>query len=476
MSARPRLAIASLALVGIAGCAEEPGVELRWAIHDGGGEDEVAPLVNVQQCAEVGIERFRFDAYALPRLPSDLPSESRSFPCFPSVFGNPDAFLDGPTLAPGDYEIELIGLRRNGLEWSCGDELAPLPCARTSAELSVSASDPGRLDLVVAPPPQCDDGVDNDLDGRVDANDLGCIFDQNYEAFDFGLVVFQLSVSFLDNPLIEPKHVGINHFEIAIDGVVQPEVFHPAQSLDPHEFPAFQRRLIDEGENSDTELTSGPHTLEIVGFDAEGVEVSSTLLHDFSVDSVSTGFVQHEFEFGSTDFDSTRPLIAGWSSAPDFVGQDTSVSCQSHALSLDTVRVRVRPGEGGAAVSPITINTATQDADAEGWVTFACADAASGAAQFVTPDIAWTDAGFTLEVEALHGTTTCFSVMLDRTRPTPDPNPLAINGLAMNVTLETVVDAEGKAPIACIECTTSDDCGEKNTLVCDEEKGLCVHK
>lgn len=472
MSARPRLAIASLALVGIAGCAEEPGVELRWAIHDTASADEVAPLVSVQQCAEVGIERFRFDAYALPRLPSDLPSESRSFPCFPSVFGNPDAFLDGPTLAPGDYEIELIGLRRNGLEWSCGDELAPLPCARTSAELSVSASDPGRLELMVAPPPQCDDGVDNDRDGRVDINDLGCIFDQDYEAFDYGLVVFQLSVRFLDNPLIEPTHAGIASLVLTIDGeplaTFEDTQVGRDQVLGPWDFPPVSARVA----SADVEgLAIGQHTLELSLLREDGSEYAA-LTHEFAVGEQEAGIVAHTFE-------ALEPIIApmhvAWALESEVKGEKGIDGCNSHEIALGTVEVVVKRGD--AEIDDIGLRVSGEPA--LGGNVFACSEAVSGDPFLKAngpPDpmdedgvtLEWTSEPYTVEINVYSAVpgfedSRCFKSDPFVARPAPIG--------AMSVFLEhDLVDGNPKP--GCGECTDDDDCLDAPNLECRDR--LCV--
>lgn len=462
MSARPRLAIASLALVGIAGCADEPGVELRWAIHDGSSGDEVAPLVSVQQCAEVGIERFRFDAYALPRLPSDLPSESRSFPCFPSGFGNPDAFLDGPTLAPGDYEIELIGLRRNGLEWSCGDELAPLPCARTSAELSVSASDPGRLELVVAPPPQCDDGVDNDRDGRVDANDLGCIFDQDYEAFDYGLVVFQLSVSFLDNMQIEPVHAGVTSLELAIDGepfeTLTPFDVGVDQLLAPWDLPPLYA-TVASGDVAG--LSVGEHTLELTLQTTSG---SAQLSHPFVVGSEDAAFVTHEFAF--VDLPIIAPMHVAWAIEPEIAGEKGIDGCHSHAITLGSVEVSVTRGGQSVSLDELQMLVGGQTPVAGA---VACTDELAGSPALLATNASWTSEPYVVEIDAFSAlpgfeTSRCFQSGPFEARPAP-------NG-PMSVVLEHVLDDQGQPLPGCSECSAADECLDPANLECSEN--LCV--
>lgn len=462
MLARPRLAIASLALVGIAGCADEPGVELRWTIHDDAAGDEVAPLVSVQQCAEVGIERFRLDAYALPRLPSDLPAESISFPCFPRVFGNPDAFLDGPTLAPGDYELELIGLRRNGLEWSCGDELVPLPCARSSGELSVSASDPGRAEFVVAPPPQCDDGVDNDRDGRVDANDLGCIFDQDYEAFDFGLVVFQLSVSFLDNMQIEPVHAGVTSLELTIDGepfeTLTPFAVGVDQTLAPWDLPPLYATVA----SGDVEgLALGEHTLELTLQTTSG---PAQLAHDFVIGSNDAAFVTHEFAFVELPIDA--PIHVAWAIEPEVVGEKGIDGCNSHAIALGSVEVAVTRAGQSVSLDELQLTVAGEPPSGNA---FACTSEVESAPALLATNASWSSEPYVVEITAYSAApgnegNACFTSGPFEARPAP-------NG-PMNVMLEHVLDDQGQPLPGCSECTADDDCLDAANLECSDD--LCV--
>jgi len=434
--ARPTFgpSLVALALAGLGGCAEEPSFQLRWQLAD--DLDVVAPLTSVKQCADVGIKKFRLEVRGVDDPASAAPRLSKDYACFPNAFASGDA-VEGPTLDPGDYVLEFIGVRRSGGEWLCpdvDDQGNPIEvgCVRDSANVTVRAGELPELEFVVQAPVQCDDGVDNDRDGRVDGSDLACVLGQPYESFDAGLTLFQLSVGLLDNPLIEPRHVGIDDFEFTIDG----EAF---ELLDPTSGPGqlwpWRFGLLD------ARLDAGPHTLELVAL-AGDAPLTSPQTFDFVVDAEDGAFVIHEFALGSAEFLAPieDTIALSWSMGSTLVAPP----CGSASGPIDDMRIRLF--EAGS-VLPLGVDDfvsfpstplTNPSVEAEGWLAFDCDNGgrlASAAA------LTWTEAGYAIEIEGRVGGVTCFASANTPLRP-GSFSPIS-------VLVPPVVDGQGMPPAGC---------------------------
>ncbi len=397
----------------LAGCADEPSFQLAWRIATDPtltDPSDAPELISVQQCSEVGIEKVRLEVRRPGDSPISLPRLTRYYACFPNPFDAAEP-IDGPTLGPGEYELELIGLRRNGSEWLCpgvDDEgnAVEVGCVRASGSVTVSEGALPELAFLLTAPIQCDDGVDNDRDGRVDGSDPACVLGESLESFDAGLTLFQLSVGILANPLIEPNHVGIDNFALAVDG--EPlDTLSPSAgvgSLWPWRFPLLDARL-----------TAGPHTLSLVALDGE-TELTSTPTFDFVVDPEQGAFVFHEFVLGSGDFLTpiSDPLAVAWAMA------SADALDQPPCGPIDDMRVRVRAGD---SIVPLGVDDllmfpgaplANASEQAEGWLAFDCDN---GGRLLSTAALTWDEAGTSIEIEGRIGGVTCFASEISPLRP-----------------------------------------------------------
>lgn len=458
MLARPRSRVVLLALVGVVGCAEEPSFDLRWAIAQSDAPEDLAaaePLTSVEQCAEVGIERFRLDVFEKPPGDAEIADEdrvlvaSRFYPCFPRAFGELAALAEGLPLAPGDYEVELVGLRRQGDEWPCtgvdaeGNETV-LACAQASSDLQVAAGQRPSLEFVVPAPPQCDDGVDNDLDGRVDGNDLGCAIAGLDEGDDQGLQALVLDVRLLANDLVEPKHVGLDvsePFTIEIDGT---EVARSSPVIVEGQLAPWPLPLVYV-----QDLALGTHTLRVTGQGGDG-PMTVGKQREFTVEGLF-GFVTESFEFGAADFLAPiqELLRVSWV-------LDVGTYCSHYALDLTELRVKV-----GLADTPLPEGALVIDGEpgivSAGWHSFACAPQELRSAA----PLVWGDEPYVIEFEAYSDAgEKCFASGAQPTRPSGnDPLPLTLSRVLV----------DGAPPAGCEECSSDAECGG---LVC--AAGLCV--
>jgi hypothetical protein len=79
------------------------------------------------------------------------------------------------TVAEGTWTATLAMLNAQGLTMTGADASYPSP----TGTATVSADAPGAVSVHLDPAPACNDGVDNDGDGRVDTDDPDCQGDPN---------------------------------------------------------------------------------------------------------------------------------------------------------------------------------------------------------------------------------------------------------------------------------------------------------
>ena len=231
----PALAIFGL---GASACGEPPSFRAEWKIAP--SYDQMADAIrpeSIAACTATGIGGVRIET-----TQEGLSIDSRTFDCYEG------GSVDGPTLPPGVYDVDIIGLRRNGESWVCeldetyigqvdcqpgsldcacadggqcdaglsctsqfsqGDEGSVVedrwcvPCiARTSQRIEIVAEATEALDFTLIAPPECDDGIDNDRDGLTDRLDPACARDpESREDQDAVESTIALEISFLDgNP------------------------------------------------------------------------------------------------------------------------------------------------------------------------------------------------------------------------------------------------------------------------------------
>ena len=140
----------------LAGCGGSGSYELRWSICSDSG-DATCQVKSVLDCSRHGLDSIE----VLAQRPGSGDHKRSTFPCF-----SPD---DGPVGRGPDLESGVTELTIYGLSASAIRLTRP-------AVTSVSIPDEGlaQATIDIPAPPQCLDGVDNDLDGLVDLMDTDC--------------------------------------------------------------------------------------------------------------------------------------------------------------------------------------------------------------------------------------------------------------------------------------------------------------
>jgi hypothetical protein len=306
----PRTAsLAALLVLPTAACEEDPSFRLRWRICDaedegcGDDSDGAAPLLSsASQCSSVGIGKVRVTTKDSLGLLADV----RERACFLRGFKDDDALVDGPALPPGTYSIEVRGLRRSArldedghslFGWE--DEEGPL-VIHTVEDVDILEDEIQKLDgFELLPPPQCDDGVDNDNDGATDLFDPACRSPgpSGLEQGDgtVTLTQFRLELSLLNrNPNARCAGLGIARFRVVLpDGsdVVDP-ITCPAGGLGTGR-PYFFSDVLPEGTSS----------LEVTAVDKDDVALTRPVNLQLPSDTGEAGTLSFAVDFDDSLFD-----------------------------------------------------------------------------------------------------------------------------------------------------------------------------
>jgi hypothetical protein len=192
-------------------------------------------------------------------------------------------------------------------------------------------------DLVLAAPPECQDGIDSDGDGLVDQRDPGC---QVGNLEDLDVVNAQLVVDFSllsHHPVASCSGVGLSEYVVYIDDV---------------EAARTDCRVGVFGLNLDIE--PGPHVIGVEGAGFDGT--ARTEVQTFEVLAFAAGVIEPsllEVDFADADF--LEPIVSmasfsvGFAPHPD----DTTRFCTGAPGSLEIAEVTVRLLDaGGGELSP----------------------------------------------------------------------------------------------------------------------------
>lgn len=149
--------LAGAAALSLAACGGEGSYELRWTIGCKTAGQIECQVRSMKDCSRRGIDSVEVFAGA----PGSTDRERSIFPCFSPDDGPVGR---GPGLGGGEKELTVYGLSAGGVRLT----EAALVDARIPEEGLVEVS------VDIPEPPQCRDGVDNDLDGMVDLFDTDC--------------------------------------------------------------------------------------------------------------------------------------------------------------------------------------------------------------------------------------------------------------------------------------------------------------
>lgn len=454
-------------LAWISGCAEPPAYEVRWRLIDEAGLadpsfEAATELRSVKQCADVGVMRVRVTTRYLDNRILDV----REYPCFPSVFGSGGA-VEVPALPSGEYQVEVRGLRRTGDPWVCVDDPNTPevePCvAWAKANVTVAEDSLPIVEVVLLRPPECDDGIDNDRDGRVDGKDPACILDPTGpESADSGATLFQLSVSFLASEVVRPANVGVTRLDLSVDGELFAQL--PATQLDTSQWP-FRMPLLSG------RFDAGTHQFTLQPVGPDGTAKTLPFEREFMVNEDAAGFLLEHVEFELDSF--VEPIIEPIAATAGLLlnpGDQTGPLCTLGGLlggapvtiervgwrvtdaldqdqPLDAATLALSGSAGGAGIEPVD--------EADGWVSFACPSS-------VVSSVPLTWGSYQIEIRAQIGDVVCF-----RSDGVEELAPVGQAG-AQSFTLDRVVDDQGAPPPGCEECEVDSDCSGQ---ICDA--GIC---
>lgn len=319
--------------------------------------------------------------------------------------------------------------------------------------------------FVLAPPPECDDGIDNDRDGLVDASDPSCTAASSNGTEDLPVGVTELRVELTllgRNPAVSCTSVPLRRLRLSIgEGSTQEVVLDEPCQLDRPYFTLLQ-------------LEEGPAVFTVTGYDGVGTAASPAqpVTHPKTFEAEIEPFggtVAIEVDFGPTDF--LEPIVSEASVVPSYVselgpGGRVRSSCNPPPISfadpdgptrgllqLDRLRVELRNGHFSALETPVALADGTV---IDGPTEIACTSS------LVTEPLQW--GSYAMVVEALSTAgEVCFSNV-------GAPALLAPGGV-MGLYMPRVYDPEGEVPPTCRDCEVDTDCGLEDELYC--VAGVC---
>jgi hypothetical protein len=458
-----RASLVALFLLPAAACEEDPSFRLRWRIcepEDTGCADDAdgsAPLLlSASQCSTVGIGKVRVTTKDAFGLLADI----RERACFPSGFKDAKASVNGPALPPGTYSVEVRGLRRSArldedgkslFGWE--DEDGPL-VIHTVEDVEIVEDEILPLEsFELLPPPQCDDGVDNDNDGATDLFDPACSTpgQDGREEGDGGVTLtqFRLELSLLNhNPNARCAGLGIARFRVALlDGsdLIEP-ITCPAGGLGTGS--AFFFTDVVPG---------GVSVLEVTAVDKDDVARTRPVELALPADPGEAGTLSFAVDFDDGLFEPPILDDASFTLAYRPHPDATLRFCDppgAENLVIDEIGIHLLDAHGRPLDPPATLATDSPvgpGATLDG-TPFSCPNR-----EVWTTDLTW--GGYLMEVQA-------FSPEGDVCFATVDPIPL---GPGENVALE--IPRADPVAASCRDCESDDDCGG----TCNDA-GVCVPK
>lgn len=359
------LLLIGLGPVGLAACQETPSLRTRWSLIDRDGESQ--PATAALQCTSLGINTVRI---RIIDEAGDVADDSYHA-CFAPGFDDPEATVAGPALDAGRYAVEVRGVQRDLQPWapsvpedddaltSCNlDEVAcdPRDIACDCVEFEARDDHTKRLtDFVIAAPDECIDGIDNDRDGLLDANDPSCGLDvtPGREGNPVSKVQFRVLLSLFDgNPLATCTGLDLSDLRARVC------VRAPGDAAAPCDAEATEVGLsCRDGEPTYFEQTlpEGTYTLELVGRDPAGVVVTKPSLFPLTVAPGAGAFVPIEVDFPASAFDPPIEDEAEFTVAYDDGSSSLRQSCEQDGSTIETLSIEVLDAHGGQLPTPVTL-------------------------------------------------------------------------------------------------------------------------
>lgn len=484
---RPRLALLSLlALTVLGACQDSPSFRLRWKLVDRAPYDREesdeerdrreagADVTRAIDCAELGINTVRVTTI------DDLGGivDERYFPCFLPRFADEDADVGGPHLDDGTYAIEVRGVQRDGKEWvravedlpvgeeepRCSPSVDETTCARDAIscdcqELTLpDRSDDWPHTFVLDAPTECVDGIDNDRDGLVDAQEAGCLLAPDRpESDNIGSVQFRAVVTlFGGTPGLMCRDIGLNGLSARTCAVLESGEIGECVEIADLACRAGEPIFFDAA------MPSGDYVLELTAVNDDVERTTAARSEPFHVDRLGSGAsVQFETDFGVDDFVPPVEVPAKFGlvfETQASAQNDPLCELEHGRLDIATVAVEIRDAHGGAIAGQVLGNYGSTGVSLD-FQPIACAPA-----EFSTDALRW--GGYTVRAAAYASDgTVCFTT--DGQHGEPDA-PLTVLPSYRRLVIPRVLDADGNPPPSCIDCESDADCGG---LACDS--GIC---
>lgn len=316
--------------------------------------------------------------------------------------------------------------------------------------------------FVLAPPPECDDGIDNDRDGLVDASDPSCTaaIGDGTEGLPVGVTELRLDLTLLgrNTALVDCSPLRVRSVRVTYgEGDAQEVVLEDACTLE-RPYVALLR------------LPAGPAVFTVTGYDGTG-PAATAVTHPKTIETEISPFggtVQRSVDFGPDDF--IEPIVSPIRVIPNYVsevgpGAIARSSCGpvventvAHgSLVLDRLRVQVLNGHGNPLDPPVTYGDGTV---LDGESTIACE------APLTTAPLEW--GSYSIVVEGLSAAgEVCFSNVGSPALMAPSGSPLALY-------LPRVYGDDGQVPASCRDCELDADCGTPDELACVD--GVCQQR
>ena len=501
MRAAPRLIAAAVALVG---CTSEPSFTVSWHLVDAPGMDasEGDAPAGAQACASVGLSKVRVTTLASGFNSAgqceDTIVDERSYACYA---GLP---VEGPTLEPGSYTLLIQGLRRNGAPWACDTDELDLTCDETPAEESCYARATVEIEVgadgkltsptepilaALAKPLPCDDGIDNDGDGRVDGVDPGCFdrvgdddqlipLESRREDDEEGVTVIQTAVALLGSAAIRSSNLGIESYEVGYrlqgSDEVTPLALVNEELLDYTNYPYPLPLVDDTSDPFDPELD---YEIVMTALDLSGAPLTNAITGylDITADPLvpanppTNDYFTGQWLFEPGDF--LEPVVLPFLVLPDpqlGVNTGTQGACEFNGVaSLERVWLRVSD-ENQTPLDAATLGLIGYPGgvpfeiveEADGWISFDCPTV-----NIRSQALDW--GRFQIEMQARIGDQVCF----ETDEGALDLSPQVGTDVQV-IPIARQFDGEGN--VICPECSTDNDCD--SGLICNPDTSLCVTK
>lgn len=436
------LLLIGLAPVGLAACKETPSLRARWSLVDREGDTQ--PATAALQCTSLGINTVRI------RVVDELGeiADDSYHACFARGFADPEATVAGPALDAGRYAVELRGVQRDLQPWipdvpeddpltSCSlDDVAcdPRDIACDCVEFEARDDHTERLtDFVLVAPDECIDGIDNDRDGLLDANDPSCGLGvtPGREGNPVSKVQFRVLLSLFDgNPLATCTAVGLSDLRARVC------VRDPGDAPAPCDDTATEAGLTcRDGEPTYFEQTlpEGTYTLELAGRDAKGVVLTAPVLFPLTVAPGAGAFVPVDVDFPASAFDPPIEDATDFTLQYDDGSRTPRQSCApltgEPGPTIETLSIEVLDAHGGELPTPVSLRDGTP---LDG-TPIPCFQQ-----QVTTESLTWGGYSIAIRARAADGTV-CFAT----------DTPLRLAPKAVSLLVPQVLGTDGLPPPSC---------------------------